>query len=96
MDKGSIVLEIARGDTIEALLDAGVIEPALFHCADGSPIDGYRVIGGTLVPIEEHFSTGCIAGGIRYENQYGFGRGQRPIMEQYESSCVLIHEVFYS
>jgi len=92
-----VILEIARGDSIEELQGAGVIVPATFYCADHSPISGYTVVGGTEVDCEVDYDKNEVrfAGYVMRYNAYGFGHGQRPIFRKSLSGCFLIEEVFF-
>lgn len=93
-EKRYLVLEIARGDTIEQLLEAGVICRASFWGANGYTFRGFEVCGGTTVEAEVEGNTVHFAGLTKKWNAYGFGHGQRPIYKQYQSGASLIHEVF--
>ena len=88
-----IVLEVARGDSLEELLRTGVIAHHRFHDQVG-PFDAYRIVGGTAVDAVIDGNEITFEGMTKAVNAYGFGHGQRPIYVQKANGCFLVREVF--
>jgi len=93
----TVILEIARGDSMQELLEAGVIEERPVMAGNGEWWPGHVVVGGTAV--EAVFSDDRtiveFAGMRKQTNAWGFSHGQREIFRQADSGCYLVNEVFF-
>jgi len=95
--KEKVILEIARGDSMEELLDAKVIEERPVMAGNGEWWPGYVVIGGTAVEAVYSIDRENVefAGMRKQTNAWGFSHGQRQIFRQADSGCYLVNEVFF-
>ena len=93
MAKETVILEIARGDSISALLEQGVVEP--FTYTDGYTV--YNIIGGTEVPAEFDRDAGTVTFGGRTMriNAFGFGHPERSSIRSRHDPQFVAREVFF-
>lgn len=94
------VLEIARGDSIESLLENGIIAPQRLYAAQGGGFDGYVIVGGTKISgavYRKENRVICDNGMVFKRSAYGFGNPPRErglIHRQGKSGAHRVAEVF--